>query len=237
MRNKNELSTIDTILGLFFILLCPVVMISIYQWDFSFPLWGYVVFAIATYRMYHLVFKKNNYTKATLKRRYEQGDEIETNVVGVTFENRQLLINKITVGQLVYLTREPDNAYDKNAIKVMVYRHTKDEREVLEPELKNKYGKFSYKEIFEELYAKDGIGYLSRKLAERISPIFDKYAVKPNLFISASVINLTGIENETYSKGIRIRFKLPTVKDLEQAIQREMELDMEMDFWMTHPPL
>ncbi len=195
MKDNNEMSTIDAFLGLFFILLCPVMAISIYQWDFSSPVWGYIVFAIATYRMYHLFFRDKYYSKGTVKlRKYEPGDDVETNIVGVTFENRQQIIQKIKVGQNVYLIREPENLHDKNAIKVIVDRYTNDERKKLEPELQNRYGKSSYKEIFGELYAKDNIGYINRELAEKISSIFDKYAIEPNQFINATVIGLTGTE-------------------------------------------
>jgi single-stranded-DNA-specific exonuclease len=44
---------------------------------------------------------------------------IETRVVGVTFENRQAIADLLTKGEKVYLIREPDNAFDSNAIKVV----------------------------------------------------------------------------------------------------------------------
>jgi len=47
--------------------------------------------------------------------------EIETRVVGVTFENRQSVIRRMTVGDRVWLRREPTNAYDPNAIRVETY--------------------------------------------------------------------------------------------------------------------
>lgn len=40
-------------------------------------------------------------------------------VAGVTFENRQVLVSKVQQGEFIGLLREPDNKYDKNAIKVM----------------------------------------------------------------------------------------------------------------------
>ncbi len=46
------------------------------------------------------------------------GQEIETKVVGVTFENRQSVIRQMRAGERVYLCREPDNPHDRNAIRV-----------------------------------------------------------------------------------------------------------------------
>ena len=43
---------------------------------------------------------------------------ISTKVVGVTFGNRQATIQQLSVGTAVTLRREPDNAYDPNAIRV-----------------------------------------------------------------------------------------------------------------------
>jgi single-stranded-DNA-specific exonuclease len=43
---------------------------------------------------------------------------ITTRVVGVTFENRQEVIARLQIGDLIWLEREPDNRYDSNAIKV-----------------------------------------------------------------------------------------------------------------------
>lgn len=44
---------------------------------------------------------------------------IITKVVGVTYENRQAIIKKMRDGESLILQREPDNDYDKNAIKVI----------------------------------------------------------------------------------------------------------------------
>jgi hypothetical protein len=43
---------------------------------------------------------------------------ISTKVVGVTFGSRQATIQQLSVGAAVCLRREPDNAYDPNAIRV-----------------------------------------------------------------------------------------------------------------------
>ena len=43
---------------------------------------------------------------------------IETNVVGVTYENRQSVVAQLTEGEQLWLLREPHNPYDRNAIRV-----------------------------------------------------------------------------------------------------------------------
>jgi single-stranded-DNA-specific exonuclease len=48
---------------------------------------------------------------------------IETRVVGVTFENRQEVVELLTEREQVYLIREPDNAFDSNAVKVVRWDH------------------------------------------------------------------------------------------------------------------
>jgi single-stranded-DNA-specific exonuclease len=39
-------------------------------------------------------------------------------VVGVTFDNRQSILRQLSAGETLWLVREPDNAYDRNAIQV-----------------------------------------------------------------------------------------------------------------------
>jgi single-stranded-DNA-specific exonuclease len=48
---------------------------------------------------------------------------IETRVVGVTFENRQAVVALLTEREQVFLIREPDNAFDFNAVKVQRWDH------------------------------------------------------------------------------------------------------------------
>ena len=47
---------------------------------------------------------------------------IETRVVGVTFNGRQAVVAQLSVGERVWLRREPHNPHDPNAIRVQ--RHT-----------------------------------------------------------------------------------------------------------------
>jgi single-stranded-DNA-specific exonuclease len=39
-------------------------------------------------------------------------------VVGVTFDNRQSILRQLSEGETVWLVRQPDNPYDRNAIQV-----------------------------------------------------------------------------------------------------------------------
>ena len=48
----------------------------------------------------------------------QQVQSFSTKVVGVTFGNCQATIQQLSVGAAVTLRREPDNAYDPNAIRV-----------------------------------------------------------------------------------------------------------------------
>ena len=48
----------------------------------------------------------------------EQGKEIITKVVGVTFEGRQEVVAKLHLDEQILLRKEPFNPYDPNAIRV-----------------------------------------------------------------------------------------------------------------------
>ena len=45
--------------------------------------------------------------------------DIVTSVVGVTYEGRQAVVLKLLMGEEVFLSRDPLNPYDRNAIKVV----------------------------------------------------------------------------------------------------------------------
>lgn len=49
----------------------------------------------------------------------EIGEEISTKIVGVTFDNRQVLIRNLVEGETLELVREPENPYDANAVAVV----------------------------------------------------------------------------------------------------------------------
>jgi len=46
-------------------------------------------------------------------------DPIITKIVGVTFENRQIIVKQLRVGEMLELVQEPDNIYDPNAVRVI----------------------------------------------------------------------------------------------------------------------
>lgn len=49
---------------------------------------------------------------------YCSGSRICTRIAGVTFDGRQSIIAKLTIGEEIMLKREPSNPYDPNAILV-----------------------------------------------------------------------------------------------------------------------
>jgi hypothetical protein len=49
---------------------------------------------------------------------YRSGNRICTRVAGVTFEGRQSVIARLSIGENILLRREPNNPYDPNAIRV-----------------------------------------------------------------------------------------------------------------------
>ena len=51
---------------------------------------------------------------------YCSGDVICTKVAGVTFNNRQAVLARLSPGETIQLRREPNNPYDPNAIRVGV---------------------------------------------------------------------------------------------------------------------
>jgi hypothetical protein len=74
---------------------------------------------------------------------------MRVSVVGVTFEGRQEIIERYcNVGDTVYLRAEPDNPYDKNAIKVFVVNP-------------------------EDIETKYAIGYLPKHAAAYVAPLLD----------------------------------------------------------------
>jgi hypothetical protein len=49
---------------------------------------------------------------------YSPGDQVDTHVVGVTFEGRQTVVAQLSPGERLWLRREPHNPHDGNAIIV-----------------------------------------------------------------------------------------------------------------------
>ena len=51
-------------------------------------------------------------------RDYRSGSRICTRVAGVTFDGRQSVVARLSIGEEILLKREPTNPYDHNAIRV-----------------------------------------------------------------------------------------------------------------------
>lgn len=66
-----------------------------------------------------LFFYKDEYMEDDPYRSIGESDQFYTKAVGVTFENRQDVVEQLVAGQAVALQREPDNEYDANAIAVL----------------------------------------------------------------------------------------------------------------------
>lgn len=67
-----------------------------------------------------------------------------SSLAGVTFENRQLLVQKLFVGQELILKRIPDNPYDCNAIAV--------------------YDSYSFEQV----------GFIKKYVAANLAPVMDR---------------------------------------------------------------
>ena len=66
-----------------------------------------------------LFFYKEEYLEDDPYRSIGQQDQFYTKVVGVTFENRQAIVEQLVAGQPLELVREHDNVHDENAIAVL----------------------------------------------------------------------------------------------------------------------
>ena len=66
-----------------------------------------------------LFFYKDKYLEDDPYRFIGQQDQFYTKAAGVTFENRQAIVEQLVAGQPLELVRERDNAHDENAIAVM----------------------------------------------------------------------------------------------------------------------
>lgn len=65
-----------------------------------------------------LFFYKEDYLQDDPYRSIGEQDQFYTKIVGVTFENRQEVVQTLVAGQPLELVRERDNVYDENAIAV-----------------------------------------------------------------------------------------------------------------------
>jgi len=221
-KGETKASIADVAAFLALLFLGPFLLGSLLNPDYSFPAWGYLIVGWAVFHIY-----QSTRAESGVQRRpphqpnFEPGEVIETNVVGVTFEGRQREVEKLSTGQRLHLLREPDNPHDTNAIAVLANKYSERQQEVLRPELEDRYGKWT-PELIAHLYEKVQIGYINRHLAAKITPIFDRFAIGPNQFVTANVTALTGRQSDDLSKGVRISFRLPTEDDLRAAIEMEI---------------
>jgi single-stranded-DNA-specific exonuclease len=93
---------------------------------------------------------------------------IETRVVGVTFENRQAVVELLTEREQVFLVREPDNPFDSNAVKVTRWDHQqfgyldRELAKILAPRM-DRYGRFikaTVSRLIGEFYKGSTLGVL-----------------------------------------------------------------------------
>jgi len=85
-------------------------------------------------------------------------------------------------------------------------------------ELSSNYWKISEREELERLQ----IGYLNRELVKKIAPIFDEYALTPCNIIEGKIIEITGKNDSTLTKGVVIRFNLPNERTQNEALKWSM---------------
>ena len=104
----------------------------------------------------------------------EEQIELYTKIVGVTFENRQDIIANLTVSHKIILVREPDNKFDKNAIKVIKQPRMGD---ALPADL----------------------GFINKELASDLGPAMDE-----GNFYEAKIMSITGGDKDQYGVNIKI---------------------------------
>ncbi|TDX48004.1 single-stranded-DNA-specific exonuclease RecJ [Orenia marismortui] len=127
-----------------------------------------------------------------------ENDSFYTKVVGVTFEGRQDIIkDHVNKGDVVFLVRDPDNQYDKNAIQVV----SKNQKQI----------GFLKADLSKHLapYLDNGIEYKAI-VSEVTGGIDNKQILGVNLFIEKAKI--TSDQKEDYETKL-IRSKLATKTD------------------------
>lgn len=98
----------------------------------KFALFVFLFFGIGTYidskspqkNISKFEEKNNNSNYYSSQKKYQAGDTVNSYVAGVTFENHQDVIKLLSIGDPVYLIAEPNNQYDKYAIKVTDDRYS-----------------------------------------------------------------------------------------------------------------
>lgn len=118
---------------------------------------------------------------------YYPGQGISTYVAGVTFNDRQSIINGLKIGDYLRICRDYENEYDDNAIGV--YLHSNFEI----------------------------IGYIPRELASKIAKYFDKFDYSPAYIVSVNAKIIEKKTNRDNIIGIKITFTIPTQVDSDSS--------------------
>lgn len=148
--DKSEASFIDIIALLTLLFIGPLAIGGLFSSEYNPPLGIYLIVAIAILYLYlsnknekdssdHLSYQSKYKSRASkplkYNRKYQPGEEIETNIVGVTFEGRQSVISRLNIGDEVIISRDRKNTHDPNAIRVTVYKYSKTDKEEFEHEI------------------------------------------------------------------------------------------------------
>lgn len=95
--------------------------------------WFHIIvtyFTCGIWAIIYLYFKYKNSSKETNKNTTDI-KKFNTNIAGVTFDNRQELLKKCTVNQKVFIKWDKDNPYSKNGHALSVFTTINNKNELL----------------------------------------------------------------------------------------------------------
>lgn len=95
--------------------------------------WFHIIvtyFTCGIWAIIYLYFKYKNSSKETNKNTTDI-KKFNTNIAGVTFDNRQELLKKCTVNQKVFIKWDKDNPYSKNGHALSVFTTINNKSELL----------------------------------------------------------------------------------------------------------
>lgn len=95
--------------------------------------WFHIIvtyFTCGIWAIIYLYFKYKNSNKETNKNTTDI-KKFNTNIAGVTFDNRQELLKKCTVNQKVFIKWDKDNPYSKNGHALSVFTTINNKNELL----------------------------------------------------------------------------------------------------------
>lgn len=96
-------------------------------------IWFHIIvtyFTCGIWAIIYLYFKYKNSGKET-KKNTTDIKKFNTNIAGVTFDNRQELLKKCTVNQKVFIKWDKDNPYSKNGHALSVFTTISNKNELL----------------------------------------------------------------------------------------------------------